>query len=350
MTLSNPAQYISGRTVQEQMNSLIDYVDQRAAEVATDAIASDVAQVHSDAADAHTDALAAAASASAAAGTLANAVKKTGEASQSIAGDIAVAGALSGGSVSSSGNVDGASIGSGTTPITAGDLTAYGNVSLDDTTLQGNLAVADPSALINLSGAGSVVVPTPTSNNEAATKKYVDDADALKISITDVNTYAVGVTGSQQASGVKTWMERIDGILNQQEFGATAGDKAGYWFKVCTISANIATVFCARFLFHTNNSQYCDCIATNGGTFGNTKAASDAYKLKPIVVVKSDNSREIWCQVPRKYVYDYSVCLGLSRYGSSQGMASLTYYSDVSQSAKPAVGGDITAVYDMVEL
>ena len=66
MTLSNPAQYISGRTVQEQMNSLIDYVDQRAAEVATDAIASDVAQVHSDAADAHTDALAAAASASAA--------------------------------------------------------------------------------------------------------------------------------------------------------------------------------------------------------------------------------------------------------------------------------------------
>ena len=176
MTLSNPAQYISGRTVQEQMNSLIDYVDQRAAEVATDAIASDVAQVHSDAADAHTDALAAAASAAAAAGTLANAVKKTGEASQSIAGDIAVAGALSGGSVSSSGNVDGASIGSGATPVVCGDLTAYGNVSLDDTALQGNLSVADPSALINLSGAGSVLVPTPTGNSEAATKKYVDDA------------------------------------------------------------------------------------------------------------------------------------------------------------------------------
>ena len=193
MTLSNPAQYISGRTVQEQMNSLIDYVDQRAAEVATDAIASDVAQVHSDAEDAHTDALAAAASASQASTTLANAVKKTGEASQSIAGDIAVSGSL-----------DAASIGSSSTPVVCGDLTAFGSVSLDDTTLQGNLAVADPSAVINLCGAGSVVVPTPTSNNEAATKKYVDDADALKLSITDVNTYAVGLTGNQTVGGTKT--------------------------------------------------------------------------------------------------------------------------------------------------
>ena len=202
MTLSNPAQYISGRTVQEQMNSLIDYVDQRAAEVATDAIASDVLQVHSDAADAHTDALAAAASAAAAAGTLANAVKKTGEASQSIAGDIAVTGALSGGSVSSSGNVDGASIGSGTTPVVCGDLTAYGNVSLDDTALQGNLSVVDPSALINLSGAGSVLVPTPTGNSEAATKKYVDDA---------LDNYApmVRTTGNQTIAGTKSFSSPV---------------------------------------------------------------------------------------------------------------------------------------------
>lgn len=104
MTLSNPAQYISGRTVQEQMNSLIDYVDQRAADVALDAIASDVAQVHQDMLDADADAAAAAASAAAAAGTLTNAVKKTGEASQSIAGDVTVAGALSGGSLATAGN------------------------------------------------------------------------------------------------------------------------------------------------------------------------------------------------------------------------------------------------------
>lgn len=93
--MTQPAQYISGRTVQEQMNELISYVDTRATEVATDAIASDVAQVHQDMLDADADASAAAASAAAAAGTLANAVKKTGEASQSIAGDIAISGDLS---------------------------------------------------------------------------------------------------------------------------------------------------------------------------------------------------------------------------------------------------------------
>ena len=195
MTLSNPAQYISGRTVQEQMNSLIDYVDTRAAEVATDAIASDVAQVHSDAADAHTDALAAAASASAAAGTLANAVKKTGEASQSIAGDVAVTGAL-----------DAASIGSGSTPVVCGNLTAFGSVSLDDTTLHGNLSGADSSALINLSGVGSVLVPAPTSNGEAATKKYVDDQDALDVHL----------TGTQTITGTKTVPLETTGTFSGQ--------------------------------------------------------------------------------------------------------------------------------------
>ena len=129
------------------MNEVIGYVDVRSAEVATDAIASDVAQVHSDAADAHADALAAAASAAAAAGTLTNAVKKTGEASQSIAGDIAV----------------------------AGDLTG-----------------------------GTVTVPTPVNNTDAASKKYVDDADALKMNIADVNSYAVGLTGNQTFAGIKT--------------------------------------------------------------------------------------------------------------------------------------------------
>ena len=171
MTLSNPAQYISGRTVQEQMNSLIDYVDQRAAEVATDAIAADVAQVHQDMLDADADATAAAASAAAAAGTLANAVKKTGEASQSIQGDVAVAGALSGGSIATSG----AATFSGTT-----------------------------------------TVPTPTNNTDAANKKYVDDADALKLAITDVNSYAVGLTGNQSAAGIKTWLG--DGAIGGNAF------------------------------------------------------------------------------------------------------------------------------------
>ena len=138
------------------MNEVIGYVDTRAAEVATTAIASDVAQVHQDMLDADADATAAAASAAAAAGTLANAVKKTGEASQSIAGDIAVAGTLSGGVVTGT----------------------------------------------------QVTVPTPVNNTDAATKKYVDDADALLVPIADINQHAVGLTGNQgPIAGVKDFLQ-----------------------------------------------------------------------------------------------------------------------------------------------
>lgn len=145
------------------------------------------------------EAAAAAAATAAANAVLANTVKKTGEASQVVAGNLGVTGTL-----------DAAAIGTGSTPIACGDLTAYGNVSLDDTTLQGNLAVADPSALINLSGAGSVLVPAPTSDSDAATKKYVDDADALKLNITDINNYAVGLTGNQEpVAGNKTFTGTI---------------------------------------------------------------------------------------------------------------------------------------------
>ena len=179
--MTDPSQYFKGRTVQEQMNEVIGYVDVRSAEVATDAIASDVAQVHSDAADAHADALAAAASAAAAAGTLTNAVKKTGEASQSIDGDIDLNDDL---------NVDG------------------------DATVGGALAVT-----------GAVTVPTPVNNTDAATKKYVDDADALKVSITDINSYAVGLTGNQNAiAGNKNFTGLV--TLSMSRIGSTGG--SGY--------------------------------------------------------------------------------------------------------------------------
>ena len=152
------------------MNEVIGYVDTRAAEVATAAIASDVAQVHQDMLDADADASAAAASAAAAAGTLANAVKKTGEASQSIAGDIAVAGNLSGGVVTG-------------TVITA---------------------------------------PTPVNNTDAANKKYVDDADALAVPINNVNAYAVGLAGNQNPiNGQKTFTGNIT-QKNNQTPGATS--------------------------------------------------------------------------------------------------------------------------------
>ena len=164
--MTDPSQYFKGRTVQEQMDEVIGYVDVRAAEVATTAIASDVAQVHQDMLDADADASAAAASAAAAAGTLANAVKKTGEASQSIAGDIAVSGTLSGGVVTG-------------TVITA---------------------------------------PTHVNNTDAATKKYVDDQDALDVKITNINSYAVGLTGAQEVAGTKRYTNEIQRKLTNHTY------------------------------------------------------------------------------------------------------------------------------------
>lgn len=208
--MTEPSQYFKGRTVQEQMNEVIGYVDTRAAEVATTAIASDVAQVHQDMLDADADASAAAASAAAAAGTLANAVKKTGEASQSIAGNIAVAGTLSGGSISAG---------------------------------AGGLGVGGHSALRYVTVSGNITVPTPTANGYAANKKYVDDADALKadktyvdaqdalkISITDINSYAVGLTGNQNVSGNKNM------TVGMQIATLLAADiQSNTWYKVAKL-------------------------------------------------------------------------------------------------------------------
>ena len=167
--MTDPSQYFKGRTVQEQMNEVIGYVDTRAAEVATDAIAADVAQVHQDMLDADADATAAAASAAAAAGTLANAVKKTGEASQSIDGNISIQTDLG---VGQDANVGGA-------------LTVSG-----DGTVNGNLYVAGTGDFT-----GAVTVPTPTANTDAANKKYVDDLDVQDVKL----------TGAQTVAGVKTF-------------------------------------------------------------------------------------------------------------------------------------------------
>ena len=212
--MTEPSQYFKGRTVQEQMNEVIGYVDTRAAEVATTAIASDVAQVHQDMLDADADATAAAASAAAAAGTLANAVKKTGEASQSIAGDIAVAGDLSAG----------------------GDLAVTG-----DAGVQGQLSVLGGCDL-----RAPVKIPvTPTNNDDAASKKYVDDHhDATKIDITAINSYAVGLTGNQgPVTGTKSFSNVIVGVASLGNNGNSDGITVGSYKSILRISRSNLNTF-----------------------------------------------------------------------------------------------------------
>ena len=245
--MTDPSQYFKGRTVQEQMNEVIGYVDVRSAEVATDAIAADVAQVHQDMLDADADATAAAASAAAAAGTLANAVKKTGEASQSIAGDIAV----------------------------AGDLTG-----------------------------GTVTVPTPVNNTDAASKKYVDDADALKLNITDVNSYAVGLTENQgPIGGIKNFINItapntcfVKTLFNdntwQNCFKYTAVSGAATNFFITVNRANSfggSQYMIARFSLGTSFATY-SIVNSNLATeihIGVTRSGNDVT-----IAVKIDNATD----------------------------------------------------------
>ena len=239
--MTDPSQYFKGRTVQEQMNEVIGYVDVRAAEVATDAIAADVAQVHQDMLDADADAAAAAASAAAAAGTLANAVKKTGEASQSIAGDIAV----------------------------SGDLTG-----------------------------GTVTVPTPVNNTDAATKKYVDDADALKISITDINSYAVGLTGNQgPILGIKDFE-----FMPKSQYGGSQSTGSG-WFKIWESETSVQSLRRVTILniVYREQAMYAKLIisrrnlnqTTANLICGNTSANS-------IIVTRDSNGKmTVWTAVSR---------------------------------------------------
>ena len=244
--MTEPSQYFKGRTVQEQMNEVIGYVDVRSAEVATDAIAADVAQVHQDMLDADADAAAAAASAAAAAGTLANAVKKTGEASQSIAGDIAISGDVSVG----------------------GDLGVTGNLGVT----------------------GTATVPTPVNNTDAATKKYVDDADALLVPINNINQYAVGLTGNQSAAGIKTFTGMVVGRMGYRQ-RVTGTSK----IEVCR-TPDASDVF---HLFLTINTRYASIFGrvnfTSDGAgnitglyFGGLAAGSDGYTK--IYVYKVDGN------------------------------------------------------------
>ena len=300
--MTEPSQYFKGRTVQEQMNEVIGYVDVRSAEVATDAIAADVAQVHQDMLDADADATAAAASAAAAAGTLANAVKKTGEASQSIAGDIAVAGTLSGGVVTGT----------------------------------------------------QVTVPTPVNNTDAATKKYVDDQDtslktyvdtqdATKISITDINSCAVGLTGNQtDILGDKTFKGVVDSLNN---FVCPALKWSLLYTRTNANYIQWLVGFSASSMF----------IASVGSSRINVKVlngvAGRTYP-QPVIKVckKADGTEDVWMNADYGAWVGFDIIKNWIGYTTTNKYAGVSYTSQItSQDNAPVVGDTYISVVDSVD-
>ena len=264
------------------MNEVIGYVDVRSAEVATTAIAADVAQVHQDMLDADADAQAAAASAAAAAGTLANAVKKTGEASQSIAGDIAV----------------------------AGDLTG-----------------------------GTVTVPTPVNNTDAASKKYVDDQDALKISITDVNSYAVGLTGNQgPIAGMKEFEYTINNNLVTRDTSTGGGSTSWRRLFTCSSSSSASNRNVTIILVGTRLPRM-DILTLNYGGLIGTGSSTMMFGIFDVRICRNNNGNiEIWSNAA---VYGYCIMDGIRTVGKTTNCRADLSATD---SAEPVVGADFSAV------
>ena len=160
--MTEPSQYFKGRTVQEQMNEVIGYVDTRAAEVAA-AKADDVLQPAEDAKDA---AIAAQEAAEDARDTTLAALPQ-------IQQDIAD---LKAEDVSIDGRLD--------------------TVELKVTTAEGNI--------VTIQGRVTAVETKNSQQDSAITA--LQTADAQNVKINDINQYAVGLTGNQRASGNKTWV------------------------------------------------------------------------------------------------------------------------------------------------
>lgn len=242
--MTEPSQYFKGRTVQEQMNEVIGYVDTRAAEVATTAIASDVAQVHQDMLDADADASAAAASAAAAAGTLANAVKKTGEASQSIAGDIAVAGDLSAG----------------------GDLTVTGSAGV-----QGNLSIignTDLRGTTEVADTTTGVSDKKAVNGNRLQADLAAYSDMIRIAGDQVRSGILSATTAGSSSAPAT--KDVPARFNTKSSGfvrTTLQGVSRHYPIACLVDSNGDTVCKLQISTSDSNIQvYLQAIAIDGTT------------------------------------------------------------------------------------
>lgn len=286
------------------MNEVIGYIDVRSAEVATDAIAADVAQVHQDMLDADADATAAAASAAAAAGTLANAVKKTGEASQSIEGDVL---------------------------LTTGDLGVAGDLGVT-----GNLGVT-----------GSATVPTPVNNTDAATKKYVDDADALLVPISDINSHAVGLTGTQDFNGAKRALQPFASWKTVYRVGGSVGNTAS-WFKVCDFVPASARAFILEHFTSGNYAEWGKIRFASGGASYTSHKTGNAPSFK--VTLDVNNVYSLWVNPGHAYTYMMVAPKIQTDYGAntSNPYSNITFDTTMTAYAEPVVGPDFTQVYDGV--
>lgn len=204
--MTEPSQYFKGRTVQEQMNEVIGYVDARAEEVAA-AKADDVLEPAEQAKDAAQAAQAAAEDAQDAAEA---ARDTTLAALPQIQQDI--------------------------TDLKAEDVTLDGrldNVELRITTAEGNIVTIQ----------GRVTAVETKNSQQDSAIAALQTADAQNVKINNINQYAVGLTGNQpNIGGIKGFLQEpkmMRGIAINTAYDVTVpGSTVTHSFPIAWFDAN----------------------------------------------------------------------------------------------------------------
>ena len=215
--MTEPSQYFKGRTVQEQMNEVIGYVDARAEEVAA-AKADDVLEP---------------AEAAKTAAQAAQAAAETAKAGAEAARDTTLA-AL---------------------PQVQSDIDALegrmDTVELKVTTAEGNI--------ITIQGR-ITAVETKNSQQDSAIAA-LQTADAQNVKINNINQYAVGLSGNQKALGYK------NGLWIGYSYTRPSAVTNGKWLRYMAIPTRYVVTI-TEIIGTLGNNGFCYAKAITSGTNG----------------------------------------------------------------------------------
>ena len=231
--MTEPSQYFKGRTVQEQMNEVIGYVDVRAEEVAA-AKADDVLEPAEAAKDAAQAAQAAAETAKAGAEAARDATLAALPAVNERIDDV------------------------------ESDLN---DVTLRVTTAEGNIITIDGK-----------ITSIETKNNQQDTAiAALQTADAQNVKINSINDYAVGLTGNQDnIAGEKIFINQYRGMR-----GFILKSNANQYYRMAEFDGNVG-----------GNGSIVFIVATRG-TFGMFRVNISIDSSTHTVTVGSDASNKI---------------------------------------------------------
>lgn len=248
--MTEPSQYFKGRTVQEQMNEVIGYVDARTTEVATNVATAKATEVLQPAEDAKVAAIAAQEAAEDAQDAAESARDTTLAALPTIQQDI--------------------------TDLKAEDVALDGRldtVELKVQTAEGNIVTIQ----------GQIVA--------------LQTADGQNVKIAAINNYAVGLTGNQKALGYK------NGLWVGYKYTNPTAVTAGKWLRYMAIPTRY-TLTMTEIIGTVGNNGLCYAKAITSGTGGFNRIFPIANQpgnsdIKVVCTInQTTNKMEFWIYIP----------------------------------------------------